>query len=110
MSSSDLLTGDWSQHYTQSYYSADYNQAGYNSFLSKSIDVQGQVKPDPSQVTLNTPQQYSNNSVNYDFAEVSGSLGDVVRVGFIRLDGASGRISIEDETGNEIVRIGELDG
>lgn len=105
----DLMTGNWSEHYTTSYYGDDYSSVGYNSFLSKSIDVQGQMKPDPTQVTLNTPQQYSNNAINYDFSQTSGSLGDIISIGSIRLDGSSGKISFIDEFGNEALILGNLD-
>lgn len=100
---------DWSTHYTKSYYADDYSALGFNSFLSKSIDVQGQVVPDPTQVTLGSPKQYSNNSINYDFSQTSGSLGDIIRIGSINLDGRRGRISFIDEFGNEALILGNLD-
>lgn len=105
----DLLTGDWSQRFAQSYYGPDYTSSGYNAFLTKSIDVQGQIKPDPTQVTLNSPQQYADNSINYDFSQASGSLGDIIRVGSVNIDGRKGRISFIDEFGNEALILGNLD-
>lgn len=84
--------------------SKDYNYetAGLDGFLSRSID-------NLSQVTLDSPGPVST-AVAYDRAQVTGPLGNVLRIGNINLDGINGRISVFDANGNEVIRIGELDG
>ena len=37
------------------------------------------------------------------------SLGDAIKVGNISIDGRNGRISVFDDAGNEVVRIGDID-
>ena len=82
--------------------SYDYTQAGLDGFLSRSID-------DLSQVNLSS-QGPQSMSMAYDRAQVSGSLGNTLQVGKVHIDGISGRISVFDDSGNETIRIGELDG
>jgi hypothetical protein len=47
--------------------------------------------------------------MRYDSAQISGMLGDTLRIGNIGLDGTKGRISVFDENNNEVVRIGNLE-
>lgn len=108
-SNMDLIAGDWSQTYAVSYYSPNYNTAGYNSYMTKSIDLTNQLPVNPQIATLNTPQQYSTNNLNYNNSQTTGSLGDIIQVGNITIDGSQGRISIFDGTDTEVVRIGSLD-
>ncbi len=79
----------------------DYNSAGFDGFLSRSID-------DVSQTNLDSQGPVST-QMAYDRTQVTGQLGDTLRIGLIELDGVKGRISIFDADGNEIVRMGELD-
>jgi hypothetical protein len=81
--------------------SYDYVEAGFDGFLSRSID-------DVSQVNLDSggPRPMTQ---AYDRMQVSGQLGDSFQVGKIQIDGVRGRLSIVDDNGNEVVRIGELD-
>lgn len=79
-----------------------YANAGFDGFLSRSIDASnspnlGVLPP------INTGQQ-----LNYDQMQVTGALGDHLQIGNITLDGGNGRISIFDNEGNEIVRLGAL--
>lgn len=75
----------------------DYTTSGFNDFLSRSIDGGiGQAQAAPVR------------QVNFDQSQISGSLGDHLRIGSIDLDGTTGRISIFDENENEVVRIGDL--
>lgn len=77
----------------------DYETAGFNSFLSRPlVSLEG------------TPVQAPTRQVNFDQAQVTGALGDTLRIGNILLDGVAGRISVFDDNNNESVRIGELDG
>lgn len=79
----------------------DYSDAGLDGFLSRSID-------DVNQPSLNTPGPIVG-SIAFDRTNVSGPLGDVLRVGKIYIDGVKGRVSFFDDTGNEYMRQGELD-
>lgn len=78
-----------------------YTDSGLDGFLSRSID-------DLSQVNLSS-QGPQSMSMAYDRAQVTGSLGNIIQIGKVRVDGVTGRISIVDDSGNETVRIGELD-
>lgn len=108
-SGQDLIAGDWSQHYAVSNYPSDYNTAGYNSYLTKSIDLTTQMPANAISATLSTPAQYSDNNINYSQSVVSGALGDIIQVGNITIDGSIGRITIRDGSNIEVVRIGLLD-
>lgn len=79
----------------------DYTTAGFDGFLSRSID-------DLSQINLGSQGPVSTAQA-FDRTQVSGAIGDSFQVGRITIDGVSGRISILDENGNEVIRIGELD-
>lgn len=107
----DLIAGDWALVTANSFYGPDYNSAGYNSYMSKSIDLTTQAQVTAQQVlTLNTPQQaMPNNNINYSSSQVSGALGDIIQVGNITIDGSIGRITIFDGSFTEVVRIGLLD-
>ena len=79
----------------------NYETSGFNGFLSRSIDTMPQVN-------LDSPGIQST-QIRYDSSQVSGMLGDSLKVGSVVIDGVSGRISIYDGD-VEVVRIGELDG
>jgi len=84
----------------------DYTRAGFDGFLSRSInnDFTGN-----NITNLNlVPAVISGQQVNYDQVQVSGALGDKLKIGNITLDGADGKISIFDDQGNELVRLGAL--
>jgi hypothetical protein len=82
----------------------DYLQAGFDAFLNRSIDANT-----VSTQSLNfLPPIATGQQLNYDQMHVTGALGDNLQIGNITLDGASGRISIFDDEGNEIVRLGAL--
>lgn len=78
---------------------SDYTDSGFDSFLSRSID-------DLPQSNLDSTGPVTN-QVRYDSTQVSGALGDTLRIGSIYFDGVNGRISIYDQN-NEVVRIGDL--
>lgn len=78
----------------------DYTAAGFDKFLSRSIDdIQQQNLDSTGPASLAIP---------FDRTQTSGSLGNIIRVGNISIDGVKGRISIYDGD-NEVVRLGELD-
>lgn len=79
----------------------DYEQAGFDGFLSRSID-------DVQQTNLESTGPIST-QVRFDASQISGSLGDQLTIGNIKLDGVKGRISVYDDSNNEVIRIGELD-
>lgn len=79
-----------------------YLDAGFDPFLSRSIDNLSQVNLDS--------QGPATTQIAYDRSGVSGSLGNILQIGKIQIDGVKGRISVYDDSGNENIRIGELDG
>ena len=78
-----------------------YQDSGFDNFLSRSIDNTAQDNLDS--------QGPISNSIRYDSQQVSGSLGDTFRVGKITIDGVAGRISVMDDQGKEVVRLGRID-
>jgi hypothetical protein len=83
----------------QSNYS--YENAGFDNFLSRSVD-------DLSQTNLESvgPQT---TQLRFDSAQVSGALGDTLRLGRIYLNGAKGAIIMNDGN-NDVLLIGDDDG
>jgi hypothetical protein len=77
----------------------NYNSSGFDDFLSRSID-------NLNQANLDAPGPQSR-SLAYDRAQISGSLGDILRIGNIFLDGVNKRIVLSDAVTNRIV-LGEL--
>ena len=80
-----------------------YTGAGFNRFFRRSIGS------DPSTTSLRTlPSVGGSRQLNFDNQQISGALGDILRLGRINLDGKIGRLSVLDERGNEVLRLGEL--
>lgn len=75
----------------------NYESSGFGPFLTRPLGSERGIRN-------STVKQ-----VNFDQNQITGSLGDVFRVGKINLDGSNGRISIYDDQDREVVRIGELD-
>lgn len=67
----------------------DYTQAGFDSFLSRSIDSQGQN-------SLSVPLNQNSRAIAFDRSQVSGVFGDTAQIGKINLDGAQGAITLKD--------------
>lgn len=80
----------------------NYESSGFDGFLSRSID-------DLTQVTLDSPGPQTT-AIPFDRGQQSGSFGNSITIGNIKLDGVAGRISVYDDNSNEVVRIGSLDG
>ena len=76
----------------------NYEDVGFDGFLSRSVD-------DLSQVNLES-QGPQSKQIRYDSAQVSGMLGDVLQIGKIRLDGSKGSI-IANDGQNDFLFIGE---
>lgn len=79
-----------------------YRDAGFNRFFRRSLGS------DPNTVTLKSIPGGGGRQLKFDDLQVSGSLGDTLRIGRIPLDGKLGRISILDERDNEVLRLGDL--
>ena len=79
----------------------NYESSGFDGFLSRSVD-------DLTQTNLDSggPQT---TQIRYDGSQVSGMLGDTLQIGKVHIDGVKGRVSVYDDSGNETIRIGELD-
>jgi hypothetical protein len=81
-----------------------YEQAGFDSFLNRSIDNQGLANLDDT----SGGNVAANRTLNFDQAQVGGSLGDKLTIGNITLDGVEGQIQVSD--GNNVrVIIGKLE-
>lgn len=86
-----------------------YRDAGFSSFLRRSID--NPRTPVSSLTDYARTAQQNSRSINFDNAPVSGQLSEVTKVGnSIVLDGKEGKISVVDDQNNENVRLGNLDG
>lgn len=84
-----------------------YVDAGFSAFMRRSID--NPERPVTSLKDYARTAQQQTRALNFDQAQVSGNIGDILKVGKgIQLDGNVGRISIFDSLGNEVGRIGEL--
>ena len=79
-----------------------YKDAGFNRFFRRSIGSNSDT------VNLRSIPSGGGRQLNFDDMQVSGSLGDTLRIGRIPLDGKLGRISILDERDNEVLRLGDL--
>lgn len=78
----------------------DYTQAGFDGFLNRSIDNDAQINLDsPSQ---GPPSQ----AISFDQAQLSGAIGDTMRVGNISINGAAGNITANDGT-NDFFILGD---
>lgn len=66
----------------------DYLSAGFDNFLSRSIDGL-------TQFNLSSQGPVSN-QIRFDAGQVSGAMGDVIKFGNILIDGANGRILFYD--------------
>lgn len=75
-----------------------YTDDGFDAFLSRSIDNLSQINLDS--------QGPQTTAIRYDSAQVTGSLGDTLRLGKIKLNGASGNITMNDGN-NDFLLIGE---
>lgn len=82
----------------------NYQSAGFNKFLSRSIDDLNN-----SNDTLESQTPMPNREIAFDQNQVSGPLGNTMKVGKILIDGITGRISGFDDNGNEGWRLGEQD-
>ena len=81
-----------------------YQEAGFNRFFRRTLGSNAQA------VSLRSSSSAtSSNQLNFDELQVSGSLGDTLKIGLITLNGKLGRQSVYDELGNEVLRLGKLE-
>ena len=81
-----------------------YQEAGFNRFFRRTLGSNSQA------VSLRSSSSAtSSNQLNFDELQVSGSLGDILKIGLITLNGKLGRQSVHDELGNEVLRLGKLE-
>lgn len=82
--------------------SYDYIEAGFDGFLSRSID-------DTSQINLDStgPQ---GRSQAYDRTQVSGLLGDTLRMGSISMVGKEGSLLVTDDSNKRVLVGNQTDG
>lgn len=78
----------------------DYTTAGFDGFLSRSIDSTQQVNLDS---TAPPSQQF-----RFDSAQISGLMGDTFQVGPVRL--TKHGILMSDDNGNDILLLGDDQG
>lgn len=76
----------------------NYETAGFDGFMSRSIDSL-------TQITLDSPGPQST-AIPFDRGQQSGSLGNVIMIGSIKLDGAAGRILLNDGN-NDFLLMGQ---
>ena len=74
----------------------DYTQAGFDNFLSRSVD-------DLSQTNLDSAGPQTT-AMRYDSAQVSGLLGDTLQIGSVRINRTN--ITMDDGS-NDRLLIGE---
>lgn len=79
-----------------------YREVGFNRFFRRSLTS------NPDATNLKSLGGGGSRQLNFDNQQVSGSLGDILRIGRILLDGKLGRQSIMDERQNEVLRLGDL--
>lgn len=80
----------------------DYSKAGFDAFLSRSIDTNGQD-------SLSTDSNAQSRAVAFDRQQVSGVLGDTWRAGGISINGQDNNIILSDGTNNRLL-LGEQKG
>ena len=79
-----------------------YMDSGLNGFFSRRIGR-------PDAVTLNSlSNSLPRKEMDFDHMSTSGTLGDIISVNGIKLDGPNRRISIMDDLDIEVGRIGNL--
>ncbi len=79
----------------------DYESAGFNGFFRRSI---GSVAG--AQTLRSISNTGRSTALNFDDQQISGALGDNLKIGSIRLNGKTGQFDIVDDQGNVVVRIG----
>lgn len=79
----------------------DYTASGFDNFLSRDVESNPQIN-------LDSPAP-KNNSIAFDRNQVTGALGDTLKIGKIYLNGSAGNIILNDGN-NDRLLIGQQDG
>lgn len=79
-----------------------YENAGFNGFLNRSM------KANPSAQTVAGGISRGSKTINFDFQQMVGALGDIIKIGSLKLDGQKGRISNENAEGADTWWLGDL--
>lgn len=80
----------------------DYTRAGFSPFLTRtpssrvSVPMSGNVQRIPRKLA-------------FDRQLINGNLGDTLKVGKVGINGAAGYIFTENDDGEEVTRMGNLD-
>lgn len=80
-----------------------YLEAGFNRFFNRSL---ASNSADNSLTAMSNGA--GSNTLNFDQMRTSGSLGDKIQVGGVIIDGTNRRITIVDESGQEVGWIGNI--
>lgn len=80
----------------------DYTKAGFNSFLTRSIESDTAPSLGASLVTTRR--------IEFDRQAVGSQLGDTYRIGLIQVNGRDGNIIVPDADGTPRILIGEEEG
>jgi len=81
-----------------------YENAGFNSFMSRSLKSNPAASSVQDGIAVG-----SGKPVNFDLQQMFGSLGNVIDLGRLKLDGVAGRVVTIDANGVESGWIGEID-
>jgi len=77
----------------------NYEDLGFNKFLERQISSQNSD-------TQQGQVYAASSNINFDDAQTSGSLGDIIQVGNIKIDGSNGRIEMTED-GDVVLLIGK---
>lgn len=80
-----------------------YRNAGFNRFFRRSISS------NPDTKTLKNAVSSGNRDLKFDDMQVSGFMGDTMRIGKINLDGKVGNLKFHDDRGEAHAILGEED-
>lgn len=79
-----------------------YTASGFDGFLSRG---------DTPNLSGNLDQQSTaNNAVAFDRTQISGTLGDVLTIGSIKIDGVNGTITLNDGNTDRLIIGFQKDG
>lgn len=79
-----------------------YRDAGFNGLMLRTR------KSNPQADGITNASRGSGKPMNFDLQQVAGSLGDNLPVGKVKIQGAIGRIAIENDQGTEAAWFGNL--
>jgi len=77
----------------------NYEDLGFNKFLERQISSQNSD-------TQQGQVYAASSNINFDDAQTSGSLVDIIQVGNIKIDGSNGRIEMTED-GDVVLLIGK---